>query len=60
MIKDTMTVGDILQIVSFLIAAFAVYNRLSNKITKIETKLDLIYEWWTNRARIYEGKDGCD
>lgn len=47
----TLTAGELLQVVTFLVAALAVYNRLSEKITKLETKLDVMFEWWQNEVQ---------
>ena len=50
--QGTVTLGEVLQIVSFLIAVFAAYNRITNQITKIETTIKPIYDWW--RANVNE------
>lgn len=45
-LKWTITAGELLQCFSLIIAAFTVYNRLSLKINTIDTKVNMIYDWW--------------
>lgn len=53
--KWTITAGELLQIISILLAVFSVYNRISVKLMQIETKLEPIYEWWQRSVSI--GRD---
>lgn len=50
-IKYTVTAGEILQVLSFLLAVFATYNRISIKMSSLETKLDTLYEWWQHEVQ---------
>jgi hypothetical protein len=43
-----VTAGDILMCISFLVAVFGAYNRISERLTKIETRLSAIGDWFTN------------
>lgn len=56
-LEGTITAGEMIQVVSFLVAAFAVYNRLSIKIAKLETNLQTLYDWWQNRIEC--NKNDC-
>lgn len=51
-IKYTVTAGELIQVLSFLLAVFATYNRISIKITSLETKLDTLYEWWQHEVQV--------
>ena len=44
--KWTVTAGELLQIISFIITMFAVYNRISIEIAEIKTELSSIKRWW--------------
>lgn len=48
--KMTITAGEILQALMFLISAFAVYNRLSVEINTIKVKVDILYGWWEDQV----------
>ena len=48
-ILPTITTGELLQVVSFLIAVFAAYNRISMKLAQIETKLDPLWKQYTGQ-----------
>lgn len=50
----SITAGELLQVVSFLIAAFALYNRLTEKIVRVETKVNIIYDWWVKQIKAYK------
>ena len=45
-LKWTITAGELLQIVSFVVAIFAIYNRLSIEIAEIKTELGHVKKWW--------------
>lgn len=51
----TITAGELLQIISFLLAVFAAYNRITIKISILETKLTTIYDWWEDEVRKQAG-----
>ena len=46
----TITLGAVLQVVTLLIGGGAVYVRISNRLTALETKLDVIYKWWERQS----------
>lgn len=46
--KLELTLGEILQSVSFMVVGIATYTKMSDRITKIEAKLDMMYETWKN------------
>jgi hypothetical protein len=53
MMEWHLTAGDVLIAISLIVSVFGGYNRLSNKLEKIKTELDLIKDWW---IRCIEGK----
>lgn len=48
----TITAGELLQVLSFLIAVFAAYNRISIKLAQLETKIQPIYDWWQDSINV--------
>ena len=63
----TITLGEALQVLTFLFAGVALYVRLSNKIAMVEAKVNLIYTWWQMQINAYkndfeelEGRGGGD
>lgn len=44
--KFTITLGEALQCLTFTVAAVAVYIRLSDRLTKMETKINIVFNWW--------------
>lgn len=58
----TITLGEALQVLTFLFAGVALYVRLNNKLAALEAKLNLIYTWWSMQISAYkhdfEGSEG--
>lgn len=46
-VEWTITAGELLQIVSFLMAVFAAYNRISLEIRELSTKLEPLWQQYT-------------
>ena len=44
--KASVTTGELLQIISFLLAVFAVYNRITLQINEIVIELRPMLDWW--------------
>lgn len=65
--KWTVTAGELLQILSFLFAVFAAYNRISLQIRSLETKLEPLWaqyvsdkdnvRQWKNEHQHFSGSD---
>ena len=45
-VKWTITLGEVLQIVSLLIVVFGFYNKISNAVVSMQTDLNMIKKWW--------------
>ena len=43
----TITFGTLVHLVGMIIAGGLVYTKLSDRLARLETKVDMIYEWWT-------------
>ena len=42
----TITLGTLIQVATFLTAAFAIYNRIDNRLVRLETEVGMMYGWW--------------
>lgn len=49
--EGKLTAGDILMCISFLVAVFGAYNKLTERLTMMEVKLDAISIWWNTCAK---------
>lgn len=48
-LEGTVTLGELLQIVAFVIAVFAAYNRLSIRLATLEERINIVHKWWENK-----------
>lgn len=54
--KFEFTAGEILQSLTFIVAAIAVYTRIGERLTRVETKLDILYEQYIGEREPMHGK----
>ncbi len=47
-LKWTITVGELIQILSILLGGFTVYNRLSLELRDLKTKIEPLWDQYTN------------
>lgn len=57
--KQSVTLGDIVQVITLIAAALGLYSRLSDRITTLEGKIGIlaerlnpIYKWWNKNVSI--------
>lgn len=54
---DTITLGNVVAAISFMVGAISVIARVTksyaeseSRLARIESKLNVIYEWWTHQV----------
>jgi hypothetical protein len=52
-IKWTITLGEAIQIMVFLVGVVSVYVKMNDKLTRMETKVNLLYAWWCRQMKAY-------
>ena len=50
MFEPTITLGTVLHALTMVGVMIAAYVKLSNRLTMMETKLDVMWRWWKHQV----------